>query len=216
MVSGLFANPSHYTYPETLWKKLKEMGYRPDIPPKMGAEVHWHDYREMLGSARAERNDIRDVMERRFKCAKWLLKNYETDFFAIVFMALDSIQHRFYGDEGVTREFYLRMDEMSEELVDIAEPQSLIVLSDHGMKGATKFGRVMSLPSDFKVFLIKQALKYVSSRDVDGLVSMAKTFHGKNVRGNHDSTDAFYLVRDGDNSKDLRYTDLVPMIKKMV
>jgi len=216
MVSGLFAHPSYYTYPEGLWRKLKEMGYRPDIPPKMGVEVHWHDYREMLGSARAERDDIRDVMERRFKCAKWLLKNYETDFFVIVFMALDSIQHRFYGDEKVTRKFYSRMDEMSEELVDIADPQNLIVLSDHGMKRATRFGPVMSLDSDFKLFLIKQALKYVSSGDVDGLVRMAKTFQGKHVRGHHDSTDGFCVIKGWDNSRDLRHTDIVPIIKKMM
>jgi len=216
MVSGLFAEPTHYTHPEDLWKKLNAMGYRPDILPKMGAWLHWHDYREMLGSAESERDDIRDVMEKRFECTKWLLKNYETDFFIVNFMALDSIQHRFYGDEAVLTEFYMRADEMSGELVKMANPKNLIVLSDHGMKKADKFGRIMTLSTEFKLFLIKAFIKYVVSMDANELVGMAKTFWAKGQRGNHDSTDGFYVIRGWDNRADLCHTDIVPMVKRMM
>jgi predicted AlkP superfamily phosphohydrolase/phosphomutase len=142
MISGMDA-PSiknEFTYPPELYSELKkEIGEYRIHHKESFAEEEAGDYIK----------DVEKVTELQKKACIHLLKNYEWDFFAAVFMALDPIQHFFwrhmdsthplYHEErakkwgNVILKQYQSMDRLVDELLRYLDKETTVfILSDHG------------------------------------------------------------------------------------
>jgi len=81
-------------------------------------------------------NDVRDLEQNRFKCAKKLFEK-EWDFFFILFSGTDWIQHKIYdklisGDNLDAIEFYEEIDDYVKWFVENAGDANILIMSDHG------------------------------------------------------------------------------------
>jgi predicted AlkP superfamily phosphohydrolase/phosphomutase len=130
-----------FTYPADLYEELQGVGdYLIDT--------------NILGYARSGRKEqalavTRWVIDERAKAAEHLMRTRPWDLFAVIFTALDRIQHGFWADNvheasldapphqavsGVVRDFYQHLDRVVGRLCELAGPETtVIILSDHGM-----------------------------------------------------------------------------------
>jgi predicted AlkP superfamily phosphohydrolase/phosphomutase len=94
-------------------------------------------------------DNLYDVERKRVAAAKYLMKAYDWDFFFVVLVALDRVQHFFwhcmeplhprYNEDGAELfrdsilDMYQRMDDLVGELLDgLDEDVSVFIMSDHG------------------------------------------------------------------------------------
>lgn len=133
-------NESDYTYPKSLKAEIERVadGYMIDVD----------DFRTEDKQGLLER--IHLMTHKRLKVAKYLMtERGPWDFFMMVYMGPDRIQHGFwkYADpthrkyepgnpfEHCLRDYYKVLDEQLGQLVEMAGPETLVlVVSDHGAK----------------------------------------------------------------------------------
>ncbi|VVB84515.1 Type I phosphodiesterase / nucleotide pyrophosphatase [uncultured archaeon] len=140
MVTGLTTpgEASEYTYPKELKKTLKDRGFRlhNSVPYKENNEKEYLE-------------DLYDTEKRKVAATKFLLKNYDSDLFIVVFSGSDQMQHYFwkymddkhpghdparhmqYKDEIL--HYYQTADGwVGDILNDIGEDVTVFIMSDHG------------------------------------------------------------------------------------
>lgn len=130
---------SDYTYPKELRKEIEtEVGtYIFDVE-----NFRTDDKEDLL-------RQIYEMTERRFRAARYLMKNKEWDFFMIVEMGIDRIQHgmwKFFDEEHpkyvegskykyAIKNYYRYIDEKIGELLsEVDDNTSVLIVSDHGAK----------------------------------------------------------------------------------
>lgn len=94
-------------------------------------------------------NKMYESIESRFRAAKYLLKNKEWDFFAVVFTSIDRVQHYFWkfinpnhpnydpedreGFGNAIYSIYQKLDNALNNLInDLPEDVTIFIMSDHG------------------------------------------------------------------------------------
>lgn len=133
---------SRLTYPMELFADLNRMaGGEYMIDAK---DFRTSDKKQLLES-------IYSMVERRFKVAEELVKSHPWDFFMMVEIGLDRIQHAFWGHctpghenyepgnpfEKVIQDFYTYLDHCVGRLLALFEDDTTVmVISDHGVKSA--------------------------------------------------------------------------------
>ena len=142
IISGMPAPKHNYTYPPELYSKLvKALGeYKQDADPFLyGYGITRDKFIE----------EAYKVEESRKRAVLYLMKNYDWDFFMVVFSSLDRIQHFFWkymdpqhptfdADEAakycnVIPALYQKFDEIVGNLMEnLDETDTVIVASDHG------------------------------------------------------------------------------------
>jgi len=145
LISG-FPAPSHgFTYPPELEPWLKRVGYR------VQAIIEYEEGREEQFV-----REIRELTRKRGEVALKLLRKYPWDFFMVVFMGTDRLQHALWRflDERHPRydpvkarryrqailDYYRELDKILGRLVAEAGPDTyVIVMSDHGFGPLHKF-----------------------------------------------------------------------------
>jgi predicted AlkP superfamily phosphohydrolase/phosphomutase len=161
MISGMDAPSinSKFTYPPELYSELKN---------HLGQYRIHHKEHFTEGEAEDYIKDIEKVTEIQKKACLYLMKNYNWDFFTVVFMALDPIQHFFwkYMDENhpqfdaekaeiwgdVILSQYQKMDSLVNEfLKNINNETRVFILSDHGHGPYFKtiYFNILFLENDF-------------------------------------------------------------------
>lgn len=147
MIAGM-DTPSRentFTYPEGLYQEIKEAvgDYQIEAPLADLARIRNNKDRRRFIKA------VMNTLELRLTATKYLMDKYDWDFFFVVFMAADRIQHRFwkfmdkthphhspieakkYG--GVIFNIYKRLDGVVGELSDKLDKNTiLLIVSDHG------------------------------------------------------------------------------------
>ncbi len=113
-------------YPEELLPKLKELEYK--IDPDVSLP-HKGKFKEFL-------EDLNKTFDARIRVTKYLLQNYDWDFFHLHVMETDRINH-FFFEWGEYKEdfenFYKKVDNFIGELKQILPSNTkLIIMSDHG------------------------------------------------------------------------------------
>ena len=127
-----FLYPRISVFPSSKSHYLKRSGYKPVADTtKRGISL--------IGEAL-------ETLRRRLDLAKTLLLEEEWDFFMVVFMMLDRIQHFFWRFvdpshpnyeegrlSGLVKEAYLRMDRIVRDFLHVIDEETMVmVLSDHG------------------------------------------------------------------------------------
>jgi len=138
LVGGLFADPATgFTQPATLGKRIRQ---------------NWPDYQtDVVDFRQKNKHKLLEQIHRmtriRFETAAYLMRRYPWDFFMMVEIGLDRIQHAFwqYMDtdspyyqadsdwEDVILDYYILLDNLiGEWLRDIPPESDLWLVSDHG------------------------------------------------------------------------------------
>lgn len=127
-----------YTYPAELQFELDKLVLRYDITPNV-----------LITLYNQEDNCIKscsEILDKRLKVAKYLIRGRPTDLFVCIFFVSDVIQHYFwrYMDEShpryeesnykdVIKSFYIKIDKAIGELMDEFEDDTrFMIVSDHG------------------------------------------------------------------------------------
>lgn len=139
MLSWPLSKTLRYSYPKGLLKELKDNGghYLPDIYSMFTGDLHYID-------------EAIEIVTKRVKSVKYLMKKYPQDFFMVVFPEVDRISHFCWksmeaGNETLLgdaiKRIYVETDKALGELIkDFDEDCIKIVLSDHGFgKGEVDF-----------------------------------------------------------------------------
>ncbi|MBN1550190.1 alkaline phosphatase family protein [bacterium] len=146
MISGMMTPSfeSDFTYPNEIKHRIKAVcgNYIPNIDiPKYDVELE--------SDAMAFLDDIKESFERRYEAVRHLMKSEKWDFFMVVFILMDRIQHLFYKyllpgshlfnlphAERIRQrviEEYQRCDTAIGEIRDSLQHQDMLfVISDHG------------------------------------------------------------------------------------
>lgn len=147
MISGMDtpSTDKSYTYPESLKHELIKQFGRYKIEPEMATT--WTSLSEK--GKLAYINEVHSIAELRCRVATYLLEKYPWDFFMVVFVATDRIQHKFWGDMDRSYPFfkenahpkiqsaifdtYRLIDSFIGKIVGVLpEHTSLLIVSDHG------------------------------------------------------------------------------------
>jgi len=143
MISGMDTpgKECDFTYPKDLKKHiLKKFDY--EIDYSFLGSLNKYTGQKIL-------DNLYKVEKKRIDVAKYLMNKYEWDFFFIVLVALDRVQHFFwhcmdekhprYYEEGAELfrnaifEMYEKMDSLVGELIDdLEDSANIIIMSDHG------------------------------------------------------------------------------------
>lgn len=112
-----------YTYPKSLAKEIKKIVGNYLLDTKFRVE----NKKKLL-------KEIFMMTEKRFKIAKYLLQNKPWDFFMMVEIGTDRIQHAFWN-KTVIFDYYRLVDQKIGELLQvIPKDTAVFVVSDHGAK----------------------------------------------------------------------------------
>ena len=107
MVAGWLYHPSRpITYPEELKSELDSItgGYEIDV---IEVEVLPHEFKEIeIEGKEAFLKYLYRVTEKRAKATEYLLDKYDWDFFMVVFVGPDRIQHRLWEDKDEIKKYY--------------------------------------------------------------------------------------------------------------
>ncbi|MGE5632564.1 MAG: alkaline phosphatase family protein [Caulobacteraceae bacterium] len=138
MITWPLSNTLRYSYPEDLLMKIAQVG------------GHYANDLTTMCDGRADYIDRAiQITKKRVKTVQYLLKNYEWDFFSVVFTEIDRVSHFYwhYMDEKspeycpdaenklktAVEDIYLETDRALEAILKyLPEDVMVIVLSDHG------------------------------------------------------------------------------------
>jgi predicted AlkP superfamily phosphohydrolase/phosphomutase len=145
LVSGMISSSKLgiYTYPSSLAKELDEVAKSYEIAPDVFAPIY------MKGEEEGFLKELNRVTEKRVKITKYLMKKYYWDFFMVVFVPLDLIQHFFWHHmdtnhpshdkekselfKNTIKDYYIKMDSIIGDLLSqIDEDTTTMIMSDHG------------------------------------------------------------------------------------
>jgi predicted AlkP superfamily phosphohydrolase/phosphomutase len=143
LISGfLTPNDVNYTYPEQLSQEIQEAVGNYQIHANITSPIH------MRGGEKEFLQEVQRVFDKRQKLTLHLLKQKQWNFFFVVFMVLDWVQHYFWGYmdsefkcdprirlkfKDVILEWYIKVDTAIGELVSVLkEDVTILVASDHG------------------------------------------------------------------------------------
>jgi len=122
IISGMLTpEGASYVYPPSLKEELDTKGYIifTDISGDLSADVI---FQKLLSMAQ-KRKDV----------SINLMKKFDWDFFMVLFIGTDTIQHHLWGDEERIFEYYEQIDKIVGELLqNTGENTNVIILSDHG------------------------------------------------------------------------------------
>jgi predicted AlkP superfamily phosphohydrolase/phosphomutase len=102
------------------------------------------DYRVKpdLVLSEASANDLVDeahtLFEQRFDAATWLADSYDCELVHTTLFATDTLQHRLWDRQKKLRATYERVDELLAGLLDRADTEAVVLMSDHGFTGIDK------------------------------------------------------------------------------
>lgn len=152
--TGIFNLPSLYP-PEKINKfmlcgmltpnKKCRFTYPADLQEEFLNQIN--DYEIDLGVIKAV-DDSKDMMlkniyfltDKRYQATKYLLGKYPVDLFISIITETDRIEHYFFNNERVLRDYFKYLDEkLGNLLKDIDKDTTIFLLSDHGMGPLAKF-----------------------------------------------------------------------------
>lgn len=135
IVSGMLTpQGANYTYPPELREILDNMGYTIELNPKIVKEK-W-DSQEFI-------SELLKLIKTRKKAILYLMKNYNWDFFFVLFRATDIVQHKQFKNKKKLLRIYKEIDKSLKEIMNNFDENTIIILmSDHGF---CEFNKVVNI-----------------------------------------------------------------------
>lgn len=115
-----------YTYPPSLKDELDDYQITVDVPQ------HGGQMAEKLMDRDAFLKEQYRTTEKRMQNMVRLIKKYEPHFFCVNFKGVDDIQHFFWSEPAVIKEYLQLVDSYVADLVGLIQPDFVFVMSDHG------------------------------------------------------------------------------------
>ncbi|MCW3989991.1 MAG: alkaline phosphatase family protein [Candidatus Bathyarchaeota archaeon] len=195
LISGLLTPQGvNYVYPEILKKELDAMGYQ--VYTDIGGIVRPEEIYQELLALEIKRKEI----------ALSLMKIFDWDFFMLMIVGSDTIQHKLWGDEDKINSYYCEVDKIVGEVVDKVEDDSnIIIMSDHG------FG------SSENTFYINKWLQEIGLLSTESVDYEATSGHKIRKLRNKESGVSQVFSKFGITKSSLRFIKRVPgynVIKK--
>lgn len=174
---GIFNLPSLYP-PEKIDKfmvcgmltpnKKCRFVYPPELQEELLKEIK--DYEIDLGVIKAA-DGSRDILlkniyfltDKRFEATEYLLKKYPCDLFITIITETDRVQHYFFNDDKLLRDYFKYLDaKLGNLLQDLDKDTTVFILSDHGMGPFKKFFYINKWLQDHGLLKInKQSTDYL-------------------------------------------------------
>lgn len=145
-VSGILTPPSAntWTHPPSVQEDLSNIDYQIDI--RYGDRPYGFIDDEVMKEVSLEQvhHDILKILNSRIKATKYLLKEYNFDYFYGLYKSIDLVHHFFwvqmaeggkYGD--IIKKAYKRIDDLIGWLRDKYPSTSILIMSDHGAQATT-------------------------------------------------------------------------------
>lgn len=142
MISGFLTPKSntHFTYPRNLKEEILKKGY--EIGVQHGGKF--------------KKESLKGLIEKKCNICLWLMENFDWDFFMIVFMETDQVQHFFGSNEPVVMEIYEEVDFAIEKILSNAPKNvTTFIISDHGFG---KFSKIFNI----NAWLLQRGLLYLT------------------------------------------------------
>jgi len=184
MVSGMLTPSlkSDYTYPRNIKYELEELEYQIDIGGMLLDKLMLYRNSKIRMLLK-----IKEMITRRAKVAEYLMKEFDWDFFIVVFVALDRLFHWYWKYIDPThiaynpkeseilgpyiQDIFVEMDRAIKQLIkDAGENVNTILYSDHGFAPVNKFFFTNSLLLKHKI------LETESKGKVSGLINQQFIF----------------------------------------
>lgn len=161
-ISGLMTPSSakYFTYPKSLTEKLRNMGYE--------IEIHEVELFRLLHSNKEKLyNRLIQTMKKRAKISIELLTQENWDFSMVVFGETDRIQHFFWNRPKKIRQCYIEMDKILGSFMSkiMDDDTVLMVVSDHGFRGISKYFYINSWLYSKGLLSFKDGIKKVNIRE---------------------------------------------------
>ncbi len=157
-----------FCYPESFKKKLEELVGEYTI------ELDVSDYFRRDKLSELEEEGVRTI-QKRYKVARYLLKNENPDLLITIFTVPDRFHHFFIDKKRVILKIYKQLDDILDKFLKcLGEEWALIVVSDHGA------GKYLGGQKYLRKFLIKTGL---FSQEKEGLLKRTIKKGGEVVDG---------------------------------
>lgn len=157
MVSGLHSTSLRdCAWPPDMQADLHRIGYKvnPDVVPGT-----WRNQRE--------HRHLRQVISSRFQLARLIREKQDIDFWHVTVFYIDKIQHSYYRDEGILKEYWSLIDlEIGQFLEGFGSDVTVFLMSDHG---ATEIRNTLYLNE----FLHRHGYLQLAADDGEGWLSPA-------------------------------------------
>lgn len=157
---------SDYTYPKELKNILNKKKYKPFIPlRRKGSREEWI-------------KTVYDIENKMKKITLELIDKEEWDFFIMVFVGTDKLEHRFWGymdkdhihhDKGLVKEYgsvipdyYKDIDNFIGQLLRKFSDSTIFIMSDHGMDKYEYRFRINNLLREMGFLEIKTGAERIS------------------------------------------------------
>jgi predicted AlkP superfamily phosphohydrolase/phosphomutase len=132
LISCFMTPPSAtvFTYPQELAQAIPDyrIGIRHGRQGENGAKISIQAQNEL-----AVIKEYHDITEKRTSVALRLMKQWNPDFFIIVYKGTDEMQHFFWGREDILLEFYQKIDKsIASILAESDIDTDVFIISDHG------------------------------------------------------------------------------------
>ncbi|MDH5462528.1 MAG: alkaline phosphatase family protein [Candidatus Bathyarchaeota archaeon] len=191
MVSGMLTPSlkSSFTYPSSLKEELLDLGYQIDL----GGTLLDLLLKRTSGRLRML-SSIVELIRNRKKAAKYLMKEFDWDFFMVVFVGLDRLQHWYWNfidsshiahREKESRRIYthivnvyINVDKAIGELISTAGRQTnTIVYSDHGFRPVNRFFFTNNFLKQEELLATKKGQRTKPTIGQEEIFKVMKTLH---------------------------------------
>ena len=145
IISGLLTpRGANYVYPSVLKETLDSMGYivYKDFKDDSNPEIM---FQELLS-----------MEQKRKHIALYLMKLFDWDFFMIMFIGTDTIQHKLWGEKVLINNYYYEIDKIIGDIIEnICDDTNVFIISDHGFGPLKKYVYVNKYFKDLNLLKTK-------------------------------------------------------------
>jgi predicted AlkP superfamily phosphohydrolase/phosphomutase len=194
LISGfLTPDGADYVYPSILKNDLESMGY-------------WV-YKDLKGILDSNQlyDELLSLEERRKDVALSLMKIFDWEFFMVMIIGTDTLQHKLWGENKKIYHYYCEIDRIVGELIEpLDDNVNVIVVSDHG-SGPTR-----------KIFYINKWLQEIGLLDIKTVqTDSTRSQKIRKLQNKKSDSIAIFLGNIGVTKRRLRSFVKSPLISKI-
>ena len=194
LISGfLTPDGADYVYPPILKNDLESMGY-------------WV-YKDLKGILDSNQlyNELLSLEERRKDVALSLMKIFDWEFFMVMIIGTDTLQHKLWGENEKIYHYYYEIDRIVGELIEpLDDDVNVIVVSDHG-SGPTR-----------KIFYINKWLHEIGLLNIKTVqTESTRSQKIRRLQNKKNDSIAIFLGNIGVTKRRLRSFVKSPLISKI-
>jgi len=160
------------TFPPTLKEDLDKLvgGYEIDLKNEGAQDVF------LITKDNLIRNVYR-ITEKHYRVANYLLKKCDWNFFMVVFVGTDRLQHKIWQDKHAILAYYARIDQVISDLIgNLDDGTTIFVISDHGFGPLDFQFNLQDWLAKLKLLRLKKGRKSIYLKIIRRSFEIIRTF----------------------------------------